>query len=362
MFHISRENDARFIAASFGSSREGLVLSHISDMHWRLLSGSELREADRALMRSSFQDPSAEVWTRAGLAACRLAALRRDIADDWLALARKGEQQTRLRYIRLLDRMPVELGDAIVQVLAEDPDPLVRLALIERLGEIGKTSAKEILRTLAGHETAPDVRTAIRSAQSKIAARHRRHRSAQVFDWERMGNGLLRYVEQTLNCLSQEYQDTVFDAGALDCNAEYGQVLVSFNAASVNGPSSEPDRWDIGAWSHCDAGQLLVEREPFEANLWEAVARKFAEKLWDQERLWAEGENPRADFVQMATLVAGRIVESPSMARLKRTSEFEFIAVDHDEDVDDARARAKAILEARSGSSTPSSNGRNTSL
>lgn len=344
MFHISQENDERFIRASFGASPEGLILSRLSEVYWALLDGAELRESDRRLVQSSFLDPGEEVWTRAGMAICRLATRRRDIADYWLALARSGEQQARLRQIHLLGRMPTELADAMVEVLAKDSDRQVQLALVEKLGEVGKSSAKEILRALGKHETAPNLKTAIRSAQSKIAARHRRHRSAQVFNWERMSTNLLRYVERTIDVFAQKHGDIAFDAGALDCNAEYGQVLVCFNAVSPDGSASELERWDIGAWSHLDASQLLAERNPFEANLWETVERKFAEKLGDREILWMEGEDPRADFLRMATSVASRILGSPSIQHLKRTSEFEFIAIDHDEDVEEARSRMNAML------------------
>lgn len=350
MFHISRENDERFVRGSFGTSREGALLSRLSESYWRMLGGGELGAVEKDLLQECLLDPNEAVWRRACLAGCRLADHSRAFSDYWLRLADHPDLQIRLRQIEFLSRTPRALADRLILRLADDPSRFVRLTLVGRLGEVGTLSAKPLLREMRKLETGLEIKDAIGRALRRLASRHSRRRSARVFKWNMIANELYRYSNFVIDCVRESYPETTFDAGSLDCNAAYAQVLISFNAAPAGGGLA--DRWDIGDWSHFDMGELLRERRPGLARHWQVVAEDIAKKISDPEILWADGENPVGDFMRMATEVAIRLETSPALLSLSRSVEFGLLAIDHDEFVVTAFERTRLVREQLSSASS----------
>ncbi len=140
-------------------------------------------------------------------------------------------------------------------------------------------------------------------------------RSKEIFNWKEYEELLYEGLHEAIKRVTQTYPDIEFYGMCIDCNAEYGEVLLHLN--TEDGIEGD-EKWDVGAWEkYFDVFDNLQENDNFFDNSWEEKREYIIENMSSEQEL-DEGEIPVEDFMVMISEVAIKLETSDAIARLKK--------------------------------------------
>ncbi len=173
-------------------------------------------------------------------------------------------------------------------------------------------------------------------------------KSKEVFDWAEYEELLYKGLEEAVSRLAKKYREIEFYGLCIDCNAEYGDVLLHLNTEENIIKNNKTSKWDVGDWGYFDVIDELEENDNFFSNLWEDKKTYCIDKMFpvEEEDEFDEGENPIEDFMIMISKVANRLKSSAAISSLKKTNDFRIVAADHDEAIEEGIERMEKLEKA----------------
>ncbi len=190
---------------------------------------------------------------------------------------------------------------------------------------------------------------AIRLFTTLCAAREKvKLKSSDVFDWDEYEEILYKGLHEAILRFSKKHTSEHFYGCCIDCNAEYGQVLLHFNSIEWLKNRVETERWDVGGWEgYFDVIGELEKEDHFFSQIWNTNEEYILDKMFPEEDEWDEEDSPVEDFMVMVSKVANRLGVSEAVKALNRTEDFIIVAADHDEEIDEGRTRMQRVASVK---------------
>lgn len=163
----------------------------------------------------------------------------------------------------------------------------------------------------------------------------------EVFNWAEYESILYKGLHEAVNRINKKHPNIQFYGMCIDCNAEYGQVLLHLNTESDIKEKNKEEFWDVGDWEYFDIIDDLQEKDNFFNKLWGKKEEYIAENMSEDE----EG-NSIESFMLMISKVANRLQTSDAIKQLNKTTNFRIVAADHDEDIEDGYERMLKLKNA----------------
>lgn len=165
-------------------------------------------------------------------------------------------------------------------------------------------------------------------SSSTLSQEHEQEEPAPI-DWGELEELLVRLSTDTIDRFAVEHPNEVFYGLGFDCHADYGQVLVCLNTREAQKEAGdEDDEWAFGNWRYHG---INLEDPAWEA--WEEtplLVSNAANILLNNRKGEALPALHEA-FLEMATRALLRVAQSDAVARLRKESGFQVLAMDHDE-------------------------------
>lgn len=178
-------------------------------------------------------------------------------------------------------------------------------------------------------------------SDSAPPTREREQEEPEPIDWGELEGLLARLSSGTIARFAVEHPDEVFYGLGFDCHADYGQVLVCLNTREAQREAGdEDDDWAFGNWRYHG---INLEDPAWEA--WEEaplLVSNAANVLLNHRKGHALPALYEA-FLEMATRALLRVARSDAVARLRKESGFQVLAMDHDEGPEAGFARMKRL-------------------
>ena len=168
-------------------------------------------------------------------------------------------------------------------------------------------------------------------------------------DWNAFENELVAAIETQIERFASKHTKETFYGFALDCNAEYGDILLCVNTCDALAKTasqylklrpnstlqSEIDslRWALGDWKY----------QGFNINtrLW---SKQYGASLAKSDA--PIGYEGIEQFMVSACRSLLRVEDSGVFNKLSRTGDFRVACVDHDENIDEGDVRLKRVRES----------------
>ncbi len=171
-------------------------------------------------------------------------------------------------------------------------------------------------------------------------------KSNEIFNWSEYGELLYKGLHEATIRVGKLYPEIEFYGLCIDCNAEYGDVLLHLNTEKDIVENNKDDKWDVGDWEYFDLIDELEKDDNFFSKLWEDKKAYCIDKMSPIEDEWDSGENPVEDFMVMISQVANKLKTSDAIAKLNKSSDFRIVAADHDEDIEEGVDRMERLQNA----------------
>ncbi|WP_350334388.1 HEAT repeat domain-containing protein [Coralliovum pocilloporae] len=339
MFHISLENDLRFARSERFKSTTQQILVKLSENFWNNKSLKSCTFDDLDFFKSAFVSEDSEIWTRAATAITRLAQDNESCRQLWLSLAVSPDTETRVKVAEKFIFSPPDLIEQICRTLSTDADVRVRSELVKALKDNGDPLALPIIKDAQASETDPMMRRKWGAVFRHIHRYFTPQKSFEIFKWDKIGQLLLDDSCELLKAFGDQVPDVEPRAIILDCNPPYGEVLITIGTAADI--KSEPTRWDVGNWEFFDLETTLSSRKKRYFKKWSRQGSRISELMHETE--FALGENPEEDFMLMAAGVAKLLEKSVTVRNFSRGAELMVLAVSHDESINTAIERRRAV-------------------
>lgn len=167
-------------------------------------------------------------------------------------------------------------------------------------------------------------------------------------NWDEYEEILYNGLEEAVYRFAEKYKSIEFYGLCIDCNAEYGDVLLHFNTEEDIEKNNKEDKWDVGDWEYFDVIDELEKDDGFFNNAWGKHKQNCVYKMYSVES--SEGfdccEAPVEEFMLMMSKIAIRLKLSPAVGYLRKTRDFKLVAVDHDEEMKDGFLRIMKLENA----------------
>jgi hypothetical protein len=171
----------------------------------------------------------------------------------------------------------------------------------------------------------------------------------QSVDWKDFQARLLELLRQDLSRFAANHSDEVFYAVALDCNALYGDILLCANTPfalreRASEYSQDPSdkavarqekilRWGFGDWKYHGINLDLS-----------GGIQRYKDLLAGHDEITHPADQER--FLKAASRALINLESSPEIALLSRTSDFQVMCADHDEDLSVGKRRLARVRRA----------------
>lgn len=166
-------------------------------------------------------------------------------------------------------------------------------------------------------------------------------KSSEIFNWAEYEAILYPVLHEAIIRVSKKYPNIQFYGMCIDCNAEYGQVLLHLNTESDIIENKKEEYWDVGDWEYFDLMDELQNNDNFFNKAWKRYEDYIVENMFQDDE-----ENPIEDFMVMISKVANKLQNSEAIKTLNKTQNFRIVAADHDEDIEDGYERMEKLKNA----------------
>jgi hypothetical protein len=158
-------------------------------------------------------------------------------------------------------------------------------------------------------------------------------KSHDIFNWTEYEATLYKGLHEAVNRIIEKYPNIQFYGMCIDCNAEYGQVLLHLNTETDIRNNNKEEYWDVGDWKYFDLMDELQEKDKFFDIAW----KKHEDYI--TKNMFKDDTPPTDDFMAMIAKVANDLGNSEAIKTLNKTEKFRIVAVDHDEDIEEGYER-----------------------
>ena len=177
-------------------------------------------------------------------------------------------------------------------------------------------------------------------------------------DWKRLEETLRRASAEAIGTFASAHGGESFYGFALDCNPDYGEVLLCLNteaglARTAAGHYADWSprevegrlRWSLGDWRY-----HAFNTEPPCAEAWERAWSATVERI---QEAFAEAEDAEADDMEERFLVSAcrvllALEKDGAFDALGRDPGFKTLVAGHDEVIEDSWARLLRVRNRRS--------------
>jgi hypothetical protein len=158
--------------------------------------------------------------------------------------------------------------------------------------------------------------------------------------WADIENRLYELCASEIRRFAKANSDETFYAFALDCNSEYGDVLLCLNTPDELRRGGNDVRWSLGDWKYQG-----FESGEFE-KAWRRYARSVTEACMEEEEDERTFLKPTQDqFMRTACRVLVRLELTNVFESLRRTDDFKTWVADHDELDEESWGRLDSVRQ-----------------
>lgn len=163
-------------------------------------------------------------------------------------------------------------------------------------------------------------------------------------DWTDIENRLYELCASEIQLFAKTHSGESFYAFALDCNGEYGDVLLCLNSPDELHRSGDDLRWSLGDWKY----QGFETREFDKA--WRRYARVITEACLEEEEDVRTFLKPTQGlFMLTACRVLIRLESANAFDVFRRTHDFKTWVADHDESDEESWTRLDNVRDQMTG-------------
>jgi len=164
-------------------------------------------------------------------------------------------------------------------------------------------------------------------------------------DWKALEEALVRSIKSQISEFAAVHGDEVFYAFALDCNADYANVLFCLNTLeSLDASTREYVKSN-------DPDEIASQKEDLEWGLgdWKYQGFNLESALWPDQVPMLEdfAELPNSEDIEAFLVTCCRALilaeREGAFASLPRTSNFRVACIDHDEDAHAGEERLERV-------------------
>lgn len=331
MYYFDRADGLKSIAAKTELAEERELLAELCNTYWDT---SDLRPADAqqlAVFRNAAHYPGKIIWDWAMIGIALKCRFENEFRELFAELLSDADTDVRRRMASKVSRLEGAALEAIVPVMLMNSDPDIR-----RIAYTFYTPASDQASDMQERVTIIDefvaAETDDRNRDELLAARKALEglisgaiRSRELFDWARYEDTLVQASEAVFREIGHKHADMCLRGCLVFCDPGNTSIVLQFERCrTCEGVS------DRALWDYDEQPSTLDVNGPIE-KLWDPVEQEIAERRHRDSVVWAVGEDPDQDFIVMARRAAERLQTSNALTALKRSKEFQVIAMTADE-------------------------------